>query len=147
MTCCAEPPTASLAAIIRKAVTTHESRTLTEVSLTLGELPATIGKSTQICLYRLLQEGLNNAERHAQGSAKSVMADYTDNVLSIEVTDTGSGFDPADITLSGIGLGLPGLRERIESIGGSFEVRSGFGEGTRLIAKFPLIDPELGDGH
>jgi len=133
----------TLTDILTKAVSTHENRTHTSTSLNMGDLPAHIGKSTQICLYRLVQEGLNNAERHAAGAVCSVSALYADNNFEVEVSDTGSGFDPTMIATSSSGLGLPGLRERIESVGGQFEIRSSDSQGTQLIARFPISDLEL----
>jgi signal transduction histidine kinase len=133
----------TLTDILTKAVSNHENRTHTSASLNLGALPTFIGKSTQICLYRLVQEGLNNAQRHAPGAACSVSALYADNTFEVEISDTGSGFDPAMNATSSSGLGLPGLRERIESVGGQFEIRSSSGQGTRLIARFSVADQEL----
>ena len=133
----------TLSDILTKAVSSHESRTQTSPSLSLDELPKHIGKSTQICLYRLVQEGLNNAQRHAPGAACSVSAIYADNTFEVEISDTGSGFDPAMNATSSSGLGLPGLRERIESVGGQFEIRSSSGQGTRLIARFSVSDRGL----
>ena len=128
--------------ILTKAVSNHENRTHTSVSLNQVALPNHIGKSIQICLYRLVQEGLNNAERHAPGAACSISACYSDNIFEVKVSDAGSGFDPTMISTSSSGLGLPGLRERIESVGGHFEIHSTNGQGTQLIARFSLADLE-----
>ncbi|MFA9419206.1 MAG: sensor histidine kinase, partial [Gammaproteobacteria bacterium] len=133
----------TLTEILTKAVSTHEHRTHTSTGLNLGALPTNIGKSTQICLYRLVQEGLNNAEHHAPGAACSITARYANDIIEVEVSDTGSGFDPSIIATSSSGLGLPGLRERIESVGGQFEIRSTNGKGTQLIAQFSVADLEL----
>jgi hypothetical protein len=127
---------------LTKAASNHEYRTHTRPSLVLDELPTHIGKSILICLYRLVQEGLNNAEHHAPGAACTITARYTDDIIEVEVSDTGSGFDPSIIATSSSGLGLPGLRERIESVGGQFEIRSSNGQGTRLIARFSIVDME-----
>jgi two-component system NarL family sensor kinase len=58
------------------------------------------------------------------------------------VSDTGSGFEHKANTTSSSGLGLPGLRERIESVGGQFELRSNVGKGTQLSARFSVADLE-----
>jgi len=133
----------TLTEILSKAASNHEHRTRTSISLNLGTLPTYIGKSTQICLYRLVQEGLNNAEHHAPGASCSISTLHADDIIEVEVSDTGSGFDPSTIATSSSGLGLPGLRERIESVGGQFEIRSTDGQGTRLIARFSVADLEL----
>ena len=132
----------TLTEIFTKAASTHEQRTHTSPDLNLGALPTHIGKSTQICLYRLVQEGLNNAERHAPGASCSISAHCTGNTIEVEVSDTGSGFETEAVATSSSGLGLPGLRERIESIGGQFEIRSAIGQGTQLIARFSIVDIE-----
>ncbi len=130
----------TLTDILTKATSNHEHRTHNRVDLKLADLPEYIGKSIQICLYRLVQEGLNNAERHAPGAACTLSARYNDDSFEVEVSDTGSGFDPGATAAPGSGLGLPGLRERIESVGGEFEIRSTIGQGTQLIARFHVAD-------
>lgn len=130
----------TLTETLSKAAADHENRTHNGASLCLGELPDDLGRSTHICLYRLVQEGLNNAERHSPGAACSISARHTDDTFEFEVSDTGSGFDPATLASSSNGLGLPGLRERIESVGGQFEIHSTPGQGTRLIARFFIAD-------
>ncbi|RVD56074.1 MULTISPECIES: sensor histidine kinase [unclassified Mesorhizobium] len=114
--------------ILRLAVTEHERRTDTKVLLTLPERLPELGTSEKISIYRFVQEGLNNAYRHGKGKGQQVRATTKGGKLLVEVLDTGPGFDPARSE----GLGLAGLRERIESIGGQFETLSGPG-GTRLV--------------
>ncbi|TPK69667.1 sensor histidine kinase [Mesorhizobium sp. B2-3-3] len=120
--------TAATTDILRLAVNEHERRTGTSVTLTLpGHLPEP-GASEKISIYRFVQEGLNNAYRHGQGKDQVVRAEMKNGRLFVEVSDGGPGFDPARAE----GLGLAGLRERVESIGGQFETLSG-PQGTRLV--------------
>lgn len=135
----------SLTEILTKAVRTHEHRTGTSIGLKFDNLPDYVGKSTQICLYRMIQEGLNNSYHHALKAQSSVAASYTNGVIEVEVADEGSGFDLSTIANSSAGLGLPGLRERIESIGGEFEIRSATGQGTQLFARLTVTDLEIQD--
>jgi signal transduction histidine kinase len=86
------------------------------------------GPSEKISIYRFVQEGLNNAYRHGKGRDQAVKAAMKGGKLFVEVLDGGPGFDP----VRSEGLGLAGLRERIESIGGQFETVSG-PQGTRLV--------------
>jgi signal transduction histidine kinase len=120
--------THAVADILRLAVAEHERRTDTKVLLTLPERLPELGTSEKISIYRFVQEGLNNAFRHGKGKDQQVRATTKGGKLLVEVLDTGPGFDPARSE----GLGLAGLRERIESIGGQFETLSG-PEGTRLV--------------
>jgi signal transduction histidine kinase len=120
--------TAAAPDILRLAVNEHERRTGTSVTLTLaGQLPEP-GASEKISIYRFVQEGLNNAYRHGRGKEQAVHAGMKAGRLFVEVSDGGPGFDPARAE----GLGLAGLRERVESIGGQFETVSG-PQGTRLV--------------
>lgn len=120
--------TQAVADILRLAVAEHERRTTTKVLLTLPERLPEFGTSEKISIYRFVQEGLNNAYRHGKGKGQQVKATMKGGKLVVEVLDAGPGFDPARSE----GLGLAGLRERIESIGGQFETLSGPG-GTRLV--------------
>jgi signal transduction histidine kinase len=120
--------TAAVPDILRLAVTEHQRRTATSVSLVLPARLPELGTSEKISIYRFVQEGLNNAYRHGKGKDQAVKAGIKSGKLVVEVLDGGPGFDPARSE----GLGLAGLRERIESIGGQFETLSN-PQGTRLM--------------
>lgn len=125
--------TAATTDILRLAVNEHEMRTGTSVTLTLaGHLPEP-GASEKISIYRFVQEGLNNAYRHGRGKDQAVSAGMKGSRLFVEVSDGGPGFDPARVE----GLGLAGLRERVESIGGQFETLTG-PHGTRLVIRLSV---------
>jgi signal transduction histidine kinase len=79
-------------------------------------------------LYRIAQEALNNALKHAKPSAVTVTLRMEDRV-ELEVTDDGAGFDP---TAPGAGIGLHSMRERAEKLGGILTIDSSPGQGTRV---------------
>lgn len=118
----------------------HEQRTGTKVTLTLGLLPEAAPLPLKLCLYRFVQEALNNAYRHANGEGQVIQAQYIDEVLNISVRDSGPGM-AADAMLQGASgrtrLGLAGLRYRIESLGGLFSIDSSV-SGTSVNAQFKL---------
>ncbi|SDH63466.1 sensor histidine kinase [Pseudomonas panipatensis] len=117
----------------------HEQRTGSKVELALGELPGDLPLPLKICIYRFVQESLNNAFMHAGGAGQRIVADYRNRLLSLTVCDSGQGFEVAatPIETDGRGhLGLAGLRYRVESFGGSFTVESELGVGTRVRAQF-----------
>jgi len=120
--------TAAATDILRLAVDEHERRTGTSVTLTLPRHLPELGPSEKISIYRFVQEGLNNAYRHGRAKDQAVRAGMKNGRLFVEVSDGGPGFDPARVD----GLGLAGLRERVESIGGQFETLTG-AQGTRLV--------------
>ncbi|QKC87759.1 sensor histidine kinase [Mesorhizobium sp. NZP2234] len=120
--------TAAAKEILRLAVDEHERRTGTSVTLTMPKHLPEPGASEKISIYRFVQEGLNNAYRHGRAKDQTVRAGMKNGRLFVEVSDSGPGFDPARVE----GLGLAGLRERVESIGGQFQTLTG-AQGTRLV--------------
>ncbi len=131
----------SLEEELRLVTQRHEQRTETKVQLTLGDLPGTVSLPYKICIYRLVQEALNNAFRHAGGKGQQVGADYRDGVLEIRIEDGGEGIGEAALQGQGRGrsrLGLVGMRYRVESLGGLFGIESAPGQGTRIRAQFNM---------
>jgi len=125
----------SLPEILRSVVDAHRKRTGSDVRLIMGPDAPPIRQSLKICIYRFVQEGLNNAYRHAGGDGQTVESSIADGTLKLTVTDTGPGFARSDVSSdppSDGGLGLAGLQERVESLGARFEVHSVPGDGTRL---------------
>ena len=118
----------------------HEQRTGTRVTLALGPLPEATPLPLKLCLYRFVQETLNNAYRHANGEGQVIQAQYIDQVLNISVRDSGPGMaaDAMQLDTSGrTRLGLAGLRYRVESLGGLFSIDS-CTSGTSVNAQFKL---------
>ena len=114
---------AELPDILRLAVAEHEQRTGRRVSLTTtAPAMAPLSPSEKICVYRFVQEALTNSDRHAGGAGQAIVQRVHAGRLLIEVSDRGSGFDPDGARPEG--LGLAGMRERIESIGGQFSIAS-----------------------
>jgi signal transduction histidine kinase len=122
---------------IATAMSLHERRTGKEVTSDIGSLPD-VSIAVKNCIYRLVQEGLANSARHAEGKGQQVNAAVIGDTLRIEVSDTGPGFVPERASKTGARLGLAGLRNRIETLGGMFRISSVLGQGTTLIAWFPL---------
>lgn len=124
----------TLPEILHTVVDAHQKRTNSEVDLIIGREEPALSQSLKICLYRFVQEGLSNAFRHAGGMGQKVEANISNGVLQLSVSDSGPGFAPDKISMPTDkgGLGLAGLRERVESLGASFSIQSAPGEGTRL---------------
>lgn len=103
-----------------------------------GAVPG-IGDTQALCLYRFLQEALTNVARHAEASHVGVTLEADADEVCLTVTDDGCGFHVRDVgqrrTTSGIGLA--GMRERLELVGGRMEIESGDGSGTRVSARVP----------
>lgn len=91
------------------------------------KLPAPIEE----CLYRITQEALNNALKHAMASSVTVRIQVVDSHADLEVADNGVGFDP-DAPEHQQGMGLASMRERAKKLGGTLHVLSAPGQGTRV---------------
>lgn len=128
----------SLAETAARAVRAHERRTGAQVTLTLNSLPENAPLPVKITVYRIIQEGLSNAYRHAGGANVRVEVAAEGNMLNLTVSDSGPGIDETPASERDEHLGLVGMRERVESLGGRFRVDSQAGRGTRVIAQLPL---------
>ena len=131
----------SLSATIERAVRADEERTGTTVRLSVGDLPEKVAESTKLIAYRLIQEGLSNTFRYAGGLGQAVDARADGCDLIISISDEGPGFDPTVIDTTKH-LGLSGMRERVQAVGGSFQIESAPGCGTRIVACFPCRTEE-----
>jgi signal transduction histidine kinase len=105
-----------------------------------------LAPEARTAIFRVVQEALSNIERHAQAETVLVACAVADDRLTIEVEDDGIGFDPSEVQqprASGRGLGLLGMRERLSLLGGSIDVESEKGQGTRIVVSVPIAS-ELG---
>jgi signal transduction histidine kinase len=130
--------------VLELAVRQHEQRTGSAVDAAIGMLPTNISSLHKVCIYRFVQEGLNNAYRHAAGIGQTVHVASDGRELTVEVADKGPGFSPSN-TGGGDGLGLAGLRDRVESLGGKFSLQTQLGRGARLRASFQVADTGVKD--
>jgi signal transduction histidine kinase len=127
------------------AIRSHRRRTGIAVDLTTEDLPEQAPLAIKIAVYRVVQEALVNAYRHAPGSAVRVSARHDRGAIRLAIVDSGPGFEPVTTEPTDGHLGLVGMRERVESLGGIFRVTSTVPDGTEVTATLPL---ELaGGGH
>lgn len=122
---------------LTRVVRGHEMRSNTKVALEVNGLPEDASLPVKITLYRVVQEALNNAYRHAGGKDQRVRVGYIDDRLIVDVTDGGPGFNPESPQIRNGHLGLDGMRQRVESMGGTFEIDAAAGRGTRIHAELP----------
>jgi len=123
--------------VIRHAARKHERRTATPVGLQLTQLPHDVPEPLRICVYRVVQEGLHNAFRHAAGRDQTVSARCDGRTLELIVSDGGPGLQGSRPSPDR-GQGLSGLRNRVEALGGRLSIESRRDHGTRLIARLLL---------
>jgi len=99
----------------------------------------TLAPEAELALYRIAQEGLSNVARHAEADHAWVRIEWTDDAVVATIEDDGRGFDVADVMAAeDRGLGLFGMHERANYLGGYVEVESEPGSGTLVRATIPL---------
>jgi signal transduction histidine kinase len=94
----------------------------------------------ELCVYRIVQEALSNVARHSGATACTVTFGAEDDVLRLVIEDNGQGLGPATDRL-GHGLGLIGMRERAQALGGTFTALDRVGGGTIISVRLPLGTP------
>jgi signal transduction histidine kinase len=97
----------------------------------------------QTCIYRLVQEALNNASRHANARTVEVTVTREGERVNFSVRDDGAGFDPRFVR----GLGLLGMEERVRRLGGQVRIDSQPGRGTLVAAEFLVAEMAVKNGH
>ena len=134
--------TAGLDATLRWLASQHEQRTgiATEVVGLLNEVPGEVA----IAAFRVIQEALTNVLRHAQAQHIWIELSQSDGAVELLVRDDGVGFDvpkTLDWAANRGHLGLLGMKERVQILGGHLEVDSKPGLGTRIRLSLPLTEP------
>lgn len=107
------------------------------VSVDAANVPPKLPRETSLCLFRVAQEALRNAVRHARAQAIAVSLAPKGRGLELVVKDDGQGFDTEAMQKSP-SLGQVSMRERIRLVAGSLDVQSELGRGTKVVAWVPL---------
>jgi PAS domain S-box-containing protein len=102
-----------------------------------SDIPAAIPGEVSLCLFRVLQEALQNAVKHSADQNFTVEVHGTKEGISLTVSDSGVGFDWQD-AMNRQGLGLISMRERLRLVNGELSIRSAPGRGTIVLARVPL---------
>jgi PAS domain S-box-containing protein len=136
--------TAGLGGTLRWLADQYQQRTgiITQVA---GHVPDVFGESAIAC-FRIVQEALTNVVRHARAKHVWIELSQGEGHLELVVRDDGEGFDvprTLERAASGGNLGLIGMRERVEILGGRLEINSQPGHGTRIRVLLPLSEPAV----
>jgi len=128
-----------LVASVRQLVQESAERAKFEARLKVVGEEVRLPANVELAVFRIAQEALHNVERHANATRVVVTLDFTAQGVKLRVADNGTGFAlPFDSDLAATGkLGLLGMRERAESLGGRLEIRSSTEGGTQVVALIP----------
>jgi len=121
---------------VRRYIDTFKEQTSLDVNVTVTGNERRLEPYLEVMMFRALQELLGNTARHSQATQVKVMLDMGEDRVRVSVDDNGKGFDP-DMVQQGNSLGLKLIRERAEMLGGTFEVDSSVGRGTRITFAVP----------
>jgi signal transduction histidine kinase len=127
--------TEGLVAALEKQAAALKARHAIEADLALGDEPD-VSLAVKEALYRIAQEALHNVVKHARASRVELGLTRDAEALSLELRDDGVGFDPTG-EFPGH-LGLRSMRERMAALGGTLEIESAPGRGTRTRATIPV---------
>ncbi len=105
-----------------------------EVAVESDDVPDDLPDTYRICIYRLVQEALNNAVRHSGARNAKVTVRRSAICIVVQIKDDGRGFDPDRMR----GLGMLGMEERVKRLGGGFTIQSRPGDGAELTAELPF---------
>jgi PAS domain S-box-containing protein len=109
-----------------------------QVQLQTQGLEEPLPKLLEVAVYRIVQELFNNIIKHAQAQEAFIYVEREADRLSVTVEDDGQGFDDANNHTPRGGIGLPGLRNRISLLGGTFNIASRPGQGTIITIELPV---------
>lgn len=128
--------------VAARVVRDYETKTTVKVTLSTPADEISAPLPVKITLYRLLQEALANGFRHAGGIAQQIRLSLLQDQMLVEVSDKGVGFNVHKVMDDGH-LGLKGMRERVEVLGGTFVLDSVAGQGSTIRICLPLIVPGI----
>jgi signal transduction histidine kinase len=134
-----------LVSAVRWWVARHLTPAGISARLEIEDLDDRLPPTVEIPVFRAIQEALTNALRHSGAKTVLVQMSYENGILAVDVEDDGRGFTPADVATpseTGQGLGLLGMRERIEILGGTLTLDSSPGAGTHLAFTIPVPKEE-----
>jgi signal transduction histidine kinase len=114
--------------------------------------PVRLSSSVEIAVYRTVQEALTNIRKHANATKVNLRLQFKADKLSVEIRDNGNGFDLSHTLDSAISvghMGLLGMKQRAETLGGDIIIKTREGTGTTIIMNFPIQLPleEKDNGH
>jgi two-component system, NarL family, sensor kinase len=116
----------------------------------IGKPSEPFPKDLNTSLFRIIQEALANIHKHADSKEARVRLHCTDGQIVLEISDSGTGIDPARLRngrngARGLGVGITGMRERVRQLGGTLEIEPA-NPGTLIRATFPIME-ESNDGN
>jgi two-component system sensor histidine kinase DegS len=123
---------------VRRYIEAYKERSGLDATLVVTGKEQRVQSHLEVLIFRAVQELLANVREHAQATQVKTTVDVDGNVVRVSVEDNGKGFDPEGAAFTaGTGRGLKALKERIDLVGGTMEIASTAGKGTRVSLSVP----------
>ena len=129
-----------IAAVMRSFCQEFGKQTKVRINFESQDLPSPVPADISLCLFRVLQESLQNSAKHSGAQHVEVELWGTPDEIHLVVSDSGSGFDSEGAKRS-LGLGLISMEERLRVVKGTFSIESQAKRGTKIHARVPLGSP------
>ena len=127
-----------LVATMKRFSSEYQDRTGIVTRFNVSGEDRRVGSQLEEAIFRIIQEALNNVQKHAGAKTAEVLLSIQPGRVAARIRDDGAGFDPEHPPSAGRRqLGLVGMRERAEALGGRMEVKSRPGQGTEIEVEFP----------
>ena len=134
--------TLGLPAAVRNLAETNLVSKGINVSSEFSGMDRRLPPETELSLFRIAQEAMSNVVKHSEAKSAAIYLECDANKCVLRVEDDGKGFNVSEITSidqKGRGAGLFGMKERVTAAGGKCAIESQPGQGTKVIAKVPII--------
>ncbi len=129
-----------LIASLQNLIDEAKVRNQWQMDIIMPEQEMAINETVSLIVYRLVQESLNNCSKYAKATEVSVHLMHDEQHIKLEIADNGIGFDPDKLTNST--HGISGMSNRVESIGGHYEISSAPQQGTSTRVLLPYLKSE-----
>jgi signal transduction histidine kinase len=108
-----------------------------KVELQSKDIPENLPNEISLCLFRVMQEALQNSTKHSGSTHIQVSLTGGSDELELTVRDSGKGFDPQEV-LNAKGIGLASMKERLKLVNGQLSIETELGRGTAIFARVPF---------
>jgi signal transduction histidine kinase len=132
-----------LARTLREMIEKVAGTTPIRFRVAIDDLDGAFSKETEISIYRIVQEAINNIVKHSQASEATIEVTRDLKRVVIKISDSGKGFvTEARLAAASRGFGLVGIEERVRMLNGNLAIHSAPGQGTRLEIALPVVERE-----
>jgi two-component system sensor histidine kinase DegS len=126
---------------IKRYIDAFRDKSGLDISVSVSGTEQRLESYLEVMIFRSVQELLTNSSLHSQASQIKVQIDITQAEVRVSVEDNGKGFDVNIIDTDEAGIGMKLIRERVEMLGGYFDVDSAIGQGARITFTVPISKP------